>query len=464
MRVLLLILLLACSVSAAEKIDFPLTLDELGTKTEIRDDLLFEQVSLNGKLYFVYNGKAEATVLDLQLTPGEPVKQGTFFLLLDGKKKTRIYMAQDVTVLQIRPALGRYSTIKRGDILAIFQTVPDRIYPPDTLTPYQEAEKLLKRINQEEDDAVAENLTKRLLLLLQVAKKESYPAEAAKAMVMEFYIRAERGERSEKLTGLLVHAASIGNGEACYLLGRRYKAESPEYAMKLFQKALKANFPGAGIEYGLAVYKTDKNRAKDGFHADALRGIAKAQNLYGVALLKEGRFAEGKEWIEKAAAQKYPPALNNLGVFARNGNTESDLKDSVQFFSAAANAGYAPAKRNLAQAYWDGFGVAADTVKAKQLAMEAAEAGDRAANYLLGMMAITEKQPEKAFPFYLKAAEAGYSPACLQVSLMYRQGNGVKADPARADYWLERRAKLNSDADADSEAAAEEAAPSKSEK
>ncbi len=463
MRALLLILLFACSAAAAEKIDFPLTLDELGTKTEIRADLLFEQVSLNGKLYFVYNGKAEATVLDLQLTPGETVKQGTFFLLLDGqKKKVRVYMAQDVTVQQIRPALGRYSTIKRGDILAIFQATPDRFYPPDTLTPYQEAEKLLARINQEDDDAVAENLTKRLMLLLQIAKKESTPAEAAKAMVMEFYIRTEQGERSEKLTGLLVHASSIGNGEASYLLGRRYRQEAPKYAMELFQRALDANFPGAGIEYGLACYKTDKNRAKDAFHADALRGIAKAQNLYGVALLKEGQFAEGKKWIEKAAAKQYPPALNNLGVFARNGNTEGDLKASVQYFTAAANAGYAPAKRNLAQAYWDGFGIPADTVKAKQLATEAAEAGDRAANYLLGMMAITDKPPGKAFPFYLKAAEAGYPPACLQVSLMYRQGNGVKADSARADYWLERREKIKSDADG--KTAPEEAQPSVSEK
>ncbi len=446
MRYILLLLFCCFASVAAEYPDFPLTVSELGLTTEIREDLMFEQVTgSGGNLYFVYNGKNPVTVLDLQLTAGDEVKEGTFFLLLEpssGKQKIRVYMAQDVTVLAIRPALGRYSTLKQGDVIAVFRAKSAERIPPKVLTPYQQAEKLLAQINGEEDDAKAEDLTKRLLLLLQVAKKESVPEDAAKAMVMEFYIHTEKG--GEKKTDLLTQAAELGNGEACYLLGLYHKAASPDLSTEYFQKALAANFPGAGIEYGLACYRKDKNRAKDAFHADALRGIAKAQNLYGVALLREGQFAKGKEWIEKAAAQKYPPAVCNLGIFARNENTAEGLAESVRLFALAAESGYAPAKRNLAQAYWDGFGIKADTAKAKQLAAEAADAGDRAAYYLLGMMAITEKQPEKAFPFYLKAAELGYSPACLQTALMYRQGIGVKADGKRADYWLERREKTES--------------------
>ncbi len=441
---LLSFLLFVCVFAAAE--DFPMTLEELGTKAEIRPDLMFEQVSADGKLFFTYNGKNPATVLDLQLSAGDTVEKGTFFLLLETEsgKKVRVHMAQPVTVLQIRPLLGRYSTIKKGDILAVFRTsaAPEK---KNILTPCQQAEKLLARINEEEDDAAAEEMTKRLLLLLQIAKKEGTPEEAGKALVMEFYVMTQKTGKLEENLKLLEQAAALNSGEALYLLGRYYKASDPAASAEFFRRALAENFPGAGIEYGFHCYRNgDKTKAKDAFHADALRGIASAQNLYGVMLLKEGQFEQGREWIGKAAAQKFAPALNNMGVFARTENTAESPAESARLFALAAEAGYAPAKRNLALAYWDGFGIKTDTVKAEQLAQEAANAGDSAAYYLLGMMALSgkERQEEKAFRYYLKAAESGYAPACLQVALMYRQGVGVKADDAQADRWLTRQEQL----------------------
>lgn len=257
----------------------------------------------------------------------------------------------------------------------------------------------------------------------------------------------------KEMLALLEQAAAQKNGAALLNLGLFWEQKDPVKAAEYYRLALEAGQPQAGIRFGLCCHHgrgvpKDPDRAGDAFKADALRGIPKAQNLYGVMLVRKMDFVNGEQWIARAAKAGDLPAINNMGVFSRNGNTPESMAQSVVLFRKAAEGGYAPAIRNLAQAYWDGLGVKEDRQKAQTLAEQAAKAGDRTAYYLLGMMKLTDRKHAEAFPLYLKAAEMGYAPACLQVAIMYRQGIGMeKPDPVKADQWLKRQEELSGSAE-----------------
>lgn len=130
---------------------------------------------------------------------------------------------------------------------------------------------------------------------------------------------------------------------------------------------------------------------------------------YQLALLHRsyGHFPEALEWLQKAAAQDYPLAQNELGNIYLEGRV-GEKKDSNQAFAwyqKAAQGGYFDAINNLGYLYDLGKGTDQDHAKAAQLYELAASKGSIRAMYNLG--------------------------------LLYQQGQGVEKDMVQAYKWFD---------------------------
>lgn len=66
------------------------------------------------------------------------------------------------------------------------------------------------------------------------------------------------------------------------------------------------------------------------------------------------------------------------------------------------------------------------------------EKKDGASYYDLGRMYSREVSEEKAFEFYMKAAEMGYAPAYYAIAVAYLDGEGVERDLDKAFEWLQK--------------------------
>lgn len=74
-----------------------------------------------------------------------------------------------------------------------------------------------------------------------------------------------------------------------------------------------------------------------------------------------------------------------------------------------------------------------------------AQEGDANAQYQLGSIYSTGrdgivKDYEKAYFWYMKAAESGHAIAMYYLAWMYKRGDGIKEDPEKAFYWFEKAA------------------------
>jgi hypothetical protein len=114
----------------------------------------------------------------------------------------------------------------------------------------------------------------------------------------------------------------------------------------------------------------------------------------------------------------------------------------LQWWTRAAEGGFAPAQFNLALAYQEGKVVARDDAKAFLWMGKAAEQGVALAQARLGTMyglgAGTRADPQQAAAWYRKAAEQGNETAMVNLGDMYAAGEGVPKDTAQALRWLRR--------------------------
>ncbi len=81
-----------------------------------------------------------------------------------------------------------------------------------------------------------------------------------------------------------------------------------------------------------------------------------------------------------------------------------------------------------------------DYEKALRLSTPAAEAGDAAAQYRIGMMKRFgwggERDAAAALSWFTKSAEQGYTPAAGEIGKIYKDGRGVQKNPAEAVKWF----------------------------
>lgn len=276
--------------------------------------------------------------------------------------------------------------------------------------------------------------------------REAADAGHPDAIVQLVYVLPELDEKTK--VELLLKAAEKGNAFAQFNLGNFYfMNKEPVKAAEFYRLAMLADHPNAGLMFGICCLqgigiKKDLAAAQKAFEVDIAKGNADAMNFCAVMLCRQGKFEEGIALLEKAADLNHAAALNNLGILYRNGNTPEERQKAFRYFNRSANLGYVPGRRNLVMAYITGCGTEVNYKTARRFALNLAKDNDPVAMFILGMMDLygygADANPVSAFNWYLKSANLGHVPAMLQVAEMLRTGNGVKADSAAADQWLQK--------------------------
>ena len=148
--------------------------------------------------------------------------------------------------------------------------------------------------------------------------------------------------------------------------------------------------------------------------------------------------------LRAAADQKYAPAQTALATVYERGNlSDQDMHLALNWYEAAANQGDWIAQLSLGRIYFLGRGgVDRNTTKAQKWLQMAADSGDAAAAFYLGLLndegQDTPIDFTEAAKWYLRAAAAGNPLAQERLALILLTGKGVgtKRDTDSAYAWM----------------------------
>jgi len=117
-----------------------------------------------------------------------------------------------------------------------------------------------------------------------------------------------------------------------------------------------------------------------------------------------------------------------------------DQKRAVDWYTKAAEQGFAKAQFNLGRLYVLGKGVERDDAHGIEWQTKAAEQGLAEAQYAIGERYLSganiQQDIEQALDLFNKAANQGLSEAQDQLGTMYFQGVGVEKDLVQAHKWF----------------------------
>jgi TPR repeat protein len=158
--------------------------------------------------------------------------------------------------------------------------------------------------------------------------------------------------------------------------------------------------------------------------------------------------ATAAQWYERAAAQSYAMAENNLGGLYEVG--QGRPKDAAQagiWYRKAADQGDSTAQVNLGLLYENGRGVAKDEAEAARWYRKAADLGDASGAYDLGRMyengTGVPSDLAEAVRWYRTAADADLADGQTALGRFYKLGQGVPKDIAEAARWFQKAADQN---------------------
>lgn len=157
-------------------------------------------------------------------------------------------------------------------------------------------------------------------------------------------------------------------------------------------------------------------------------------------------------WIEKSAAQGNAEAMTSMGFFHSQGIVvEKNEGKAAEWFRKGSEAGSAASKLNLGLLLRQGKTIQTSGDESLRLMHEAADSGLPEAQSYLGQLyflgdRLLKPDYAKAKPHALKAAQAGDPAAQNIVGILTRDGIGPAAegkDPAAAEVWFRRAAEQN---------------------
>lgn len=146
------------------------------------------------------------------------------------------------------------------------------------------------------------------------------------------------------------------------------------------------------------------------------------------------------------AAPEEPEVVYRVAMGIREGILPAERPDqAATLLRIAAEAGYIPAMKSLAEVLVAGDGVPADTRAAIGWYERAADAGDGgAAADLFRLVVIdqtvTDEDRKRAWARLLKAADAGAPEAMREAGVRLQLGSAVAADPVAGAAWLKKAA------------------------
>jgi TPR repeat protein len=146
------------------------------------------------------------------------------------------------------------------------------------------------------------------------------------------------------------------------------------------------------------------------------------------------------------ASPEEPEVVTSVALAIREGILPAERPDqAATLLRIAAEAGYIPAMKALAEVLVAGAGVPADVRAAIGWYERAADAGDgQAAADLFRLVVIdptvTDAERASAWSRLMKAAEGGSPIAMREVGVRLQLGSGTEADPTQGAAWLKRAA------------------------
>lgn len=207
----------------------------------------------------------------------------------------------------------------------------------------------------------------------------------------------------------------------------------------------------AGVEEGLKAYddrdfdEVARQLLPQPPQADArVKAVLGTLFLHGWSVPRD--VPRGLALLRDAAAQGNDRGLHVLGYAHEHGiGMEKDETQAAALYHKGAELGYAGSYNNLSSMYLDGRGVRKDVAKAREFLHKGAELGDPNSRYSLGWNHDVgrdgeERDLNKAFYWYLLAAQQGHTKAQNAVGLSYQNGEGVEKDFAQAIAWLTKSA------------------------
>ncbi|MBR0238174.1 MAG: SEL1-like repeat protein [Thermoguttaceae bacterium] len=125
--------------------------------------------------------------------------------------------------------------------------------------------------------------------------------------------------------------------------------------------------------------------------------------------------------------------------------TEKQRQQEMDAAFGMANDGFAPAQRQLGDAYLSGKGVEQDSQKAYEWFLKAAQQGDDKAQFRVAEMLSSgeagRKDLSEAVKWFLKSAEQGMTESQYALGICYANGEGVEANFDEAERWLLKAAR-----------------------
>jgi TPR repeat protein len=171
---------------------------------------------------------------------------------------------------------------------------------------------------------------------------------------------------------------------------------------------------------------------RDGYVA-AFNGLG---FMYDIGIGVKENNATAIFWYRKGAEKAHAPAMLTLGRTLLEATDTRDRTDGAAWIEKAAEAGNRVAMYVLGLLYLGGEVLAQDQTKGMHWIERSARAGEPVAMEAFGQALRdgdgVEKDEWKAADWLRKAAEAGRPGAMLALGHMYRDGQGVAKDPSAA--------------------------------
>ena len=264
-------------------------------------------------------------------------------------------------------------------------------------------------------------------------------------------------KNSDDVIKYLTNAAESGNADAMYIIGNLYHANSyfKWSDKKAFEWHLKAAEAGNVFAMESVAYcywnghgtKIEQEKAFEWYMKAATAGDSNAMwqiaRLYNSSKLQAKKNkAKAFEWCLKAANAGDANAMYDIADFYRNGEfVNKDTQKVLEWETKAAEAGHTYAMDHMMEAFIEGSPVSENTLqKIFENLTDSAENNPYNSNimklakcYEKGVG--VQKDLQKAFEWYVCAAEYGYGEAFKIVGDFYYKGELVPQDKSNALEW-----------------------------
>ncbi|KAI9335261.1 hypothetical protein BDR26DRAFT_866012 [Obelidium mucronatum] len=239
----------------------------------------------------------------------------------------------------------------------------------------------------------------------------------------------------------------------CYFNGTNGEKKDRKKAMELWIKADQLGVDSATLKLG-EVYLNGKGKdiPKDAARAFKLfeklskKGNPEAECLVGQCLLGGAgvvrNVKRAKAALEPSAKKGFAGSQFWLGECCFiDGDGATNHQEAMHWFTQAANQGFPRALTKLGYCHQFGYGVAKNLELAAEYYKQALDKGETVAGVNLAEIYCDERDYEKAFPLFEKAAQAGIPLAQKRLGDLYLKW---KKDDASAITWYKKAAEKGS--------------------